>query len=347
MRIFVIAKRLMKQISGDKRSIGLMFIAPIFIIYLLYIILTSATTIPKIASVDSPASFIKVIETNAQIEQVNTEKEAIERIKDHSVDAYIKFSNNELKVVLEGTNPNISKLVLNVIQKAVSMQRLPSQLSATNPIVKPDISYYYGKEDMSSFDSLAPLLMGFLIFFFVFIIAGISFLRERISGTLERTLATPLRRGEIVLGYFLGFGIFVMIQTILIQVFMYYVLHIYTAGSFWLVLIINLLLATMALSLGTFLSAYARSEFQLFQFIPAIISPQILFSGIFDLSSAPKWVIVLSKIFPLTYGAEALRNVMIRGLGFLDVYKEMIVLAGYIAAFLILNTLALKKYRKI
>ena len=104
---------------------------------------------------------------------------------------------------------------------------------------------------MGAFDSMAPILMGFFIFFFVFLIAGIAFLRERISGTLDRILATPLKRWEIVLGYFLGFGMFVALQTIILQVFSIYVLNVPMAGSFWAVLVINLVLAGGSLALGT------------------------------------------------------------------------------------------------
>jgi ABC-2 type transport system permease protein len=118
-------------------------------------------------------------------------------------------------------------------------------------------------------------------------------------------------------------------------------------GSFWAVLVINLVLASGSLALGTLLSAFARNEFQLFQFIPIVIVPQIMFSGIFDLRNARTWAKILSKIFPMTYGAEALRDVMLRGKTLIDVKYDLLVLIGYALLFLILNTLALKKYRKI
>jgi ABC-2 type transport system permease protein len=188
--------------------------------------------------------------------------------------------------------------------------------------------------------------MGYFIFFFIFIVAGISFLRERISGTLERILATPLKRSEIVLGYFLGFGLFVAAQTVLLQVFIIYVLDVPMEGSFLSILFLNLLLATVALSLGLFLSAYAGNEFQLFQFIPLVIVPQALFSGIFDLSESPRWVELLSKIFPLTYAAGPLGDIMLRGASMKDVLQEILILLGFALVFLYLNTLALKKYRK-
>lgn len=200
---------------------------------------------------------------------------------------------------------------------------------------------------MTMFDSVAPMLMGFFVFFFVFLLAGVSFLRERISGTLDRILATPLKRKEIVYGYFLGFGVFVAIQTLIIQLFMVYGLKINIMGSFWTVLLINLLLASGSLALGTLLSTFAKNEFQLFQFIPIVIVPQVLFSGIFDLRKAPDIIIILSKVFPMTYGAEALKDVVIRGKGFLGIKLDLFILLLYAVAFLWLNILALKKYRKI
>ncbi len=212
-----------------------------------------------------------------------------------------------------------------------------------------DISYSYlnGSDDMSAFDATAAYMMGFFVFFFVFIIAGVSFLRERVSGTLDRVLATPIRRYQIVLGYFLGFGVFVFIQTVLIQIFMVYVLGVAIKGSFMLVLLTNLLLAVGSLALGTLLSAFARNEMQMFQFIPVVIVPQVLFCGMFSLREAPAWVQALSRIFPLSYGAHALNDIMMRGLGFSDIALDLAMLAFFTILFLALNTQVLKKYRRL
>jgi ABC-2 type transport system permease protein len=189
--------------------------------------------------------------------------------------------------------------------------------------------------------------MGFFIFFFVFLLAGVAFLRERTSGTLERLLATPVRRYEIVLGYFLGFGVFVFLQTCVIQIYMVHILHVSLEGNFFLVLLINLLLAAGSLALGTLLSAFARNELQLFQFIPLVIVPQILFCGLFSLRGAPTWVTVLSKVFPLTYAADALTAVAFRGSGCISILPDLLMLSGYMVLFLLLNTLVLKKDRSI
>jgi len=354
MRTLTVAKRLIHQILGDKRAIALMFVAPIFVLFLLNIILTSSTSKPNIDVVSAPSQLVSMLEKEAKVKTIDNEEKAVNNLKNKKSDAYIKFSNSTPTIIVEGSDPSIRKLVLNTINKVLSDNKSILEGAAaktTNtkqPVIqKPEISYLYGPKTMEMFDSIAPLLMGFFIFFFVFLIAGVSFLRERISGTLDRILATPLKRSEIVWGYFLGFGAFVALQTIVIQTFMVYGLKVANAGSFWVVLIINLILAAGSLSLGTLLSAFARNEFQLFQFIPVIIVPQILFSGIFDLREAPQWVNILSKIFPLTYGAEALREVMIRGKGLSEVMVPTVILAGYALLFIYLNILALKKYRKV
>lgn len=344
MRTLVVAKRVIKQIAADKRSIGLMFFAPVFVIFLLSVILTSSTSKLTIDLVSIPGPFSEAFKEYADVNEVENESEALEDLKNHKADAYILLKDNQPVITVEGSDPKVSAMIKNMIGKAMSGAMAGT--GQKTPTITPEIHYLYGSESMDSFDALAPLFMGFFIFFFVFLIAGVAFLRESISGTLERVLATPLRRYEIVLGYFLGFGVFVSLQTIVIQLFIMYGMNVVMKGSFWLVLLINLILAGQSLALGTLLSTFARNEFQLFQFIPIVIVPQILFSGIFDLSEAPKWVNILSHIFPLTYGASALRDVMIRGLGFEQVRGEIMILLGYCIVFLILNALALKKYRR-
>lgn len=209
------------------------------------------------------------------------------------------------------------------------------------------VEYVYGFAEMSLFEQIGPILIGVFIFFFVFIIAGVSFLRERTGGTLERLLASPLKRWELVLGYIIGFGIFTTLQAILISTFAMYVLGLHMAGSFLLVLLVTILLAMTALTLGTFLSAYARNELQMFQFIPLVIVPQVFFCGLFDLATMPKWLSAISHILPLSYGAQALQGIMIKGHGLQEIAPDVTVLVGFAIAFAVLNMLALKSYRRL
>ncbi len=108
-------------------------------------------------------------------------------------------------------------------------------------------------------------------------------MRERTTGTLERLMATPIKRYEVVIGYLVGYGIFAVIQTLIVVLFSINILHIILAGSILNVILINLLLALVALSLGILLSTFASSEFQMIQFIPLVIIPQIFLQGFFHL----------------------------------------------------------------
>lgn len=107
------------------------------------------------------------------------------------------------------------------------------------------------------------------------------------------------------------------------------------------------MLSLTALTLGTFLSAYANNEFQMIQFIPLVIVPQIFFSGLFPIESMNKWLQMLGELFPLTYGADAMRQVMIRNQGFTEIALDLTVLLLFSILFAIGNVFALKKHRKI
>ncbi len=110
---------------------------------------------------------------------------------------------------------------------------------------------------------------------------------------------------------------------------------------------INLLLALVALSLGILLSSFAASEFQMVQFIPIVIIPQVFFSGIFPLEGMADWLQVISKIMPLYYAADALKGVMYKGLAFSEILNNLYILAAFAVVFITLNLFALKKYRKL
>lgn len=168
-----------------------------------------------------------------------------------------------------------------------------------------DNSYLYGDKNSNYFDKMFPILMGFFVFLFVFLISGISLLRGRTTGTLERVYAIPIRRSEIVSGYLLGYGIFAIIQTLIIVFFSIYLLNINLAGSLVYVLLVNILLAITALVMGIFISTFANSEFQMVQFIPIVAIPQVFFSDIFPLENMPSWLSNIGYLFPLRYAGDA------------------------------------------
>lgn len=210
-----------------------------------------------------------------------------------------------------------------------------------------DTTYVYGDEDTEYFDVLSPLLVGFFVFFFVFLISGIGLLKERTSGTLERLMSSPIRRVEIVIAYLIGFGFFAIIQTVIVVLYSINVLDIVIVGSIWNVMLINLLLALVALSLGILLSTFAATEFQMIQFIPVVIVPQVFFSGIFSLNQMADWLHNIAYIMPIYYGADALKSVMYKGFTLDDVILDIIVLIIFALIFIVLNVIALRRYRRL
>ncbi|KMO53972.1 ABC transporter permease, partial [Lacticaseibacillus rhamnosus] len=197
------------------------------------------------------------------------------------------------------------------------------------------------------FDTLLPILIGFIVFFFVFFISGIALLRERTTGTLYRLLATPIRRGEIISGYLLGYGIFAVIQTVLIVGYALVVFKIQILGSIPAIFLINLLLASTALALGLLISTFANSEFQMLQFIPIIVIPQIFFTGLIPVNQMLGWLQPIAHLMPLYYGANALTGIITKGQSLAVLYPDVIALVGFFLLFLDLNLLTMRKYRQV
>ncbi|MBN9653943.1 ABC transporter permease [Halobacillus sp. GSS1] len=336
MNTFHVMKRILLQFRRDKRSVALMVVAPLLVLSLMWMVLDHDDSKLELGAVDVPETMLEKLSSDTlDIETLSSSK-AEEKLEEGTLDAVLYFENKEISLLLEGSNPNTA----GAIQKELQSLREDQQ----NMV---DVEYYHGSEDLGLFDYVGPVLIGFFVFFFVFIVGGVSFLRERTQGTLERLLATPIRRSEIVFGYLAGFGLFTIVQSLIIASFSIYILGVFMEGNFLYVLIVTILLALAALSLGTLVSAFAKNEFQMIQFIPLIIVPQVFFSGLFPTEGLGTWVQMIGDIMPLTYGAEAMRGIMLRDASFADIQWEVYILLGFTALFTTLNIFALKKHRRL
>jgi len=198
--------------------------------------------------------------------------------------------------------------------------------------------------DRSMLDYIAPAILAMLILFFGFLITGISVLRERSQGTMERLMASPISRFDVVAGYLLGFLLFALMQTMIIFFYMVYVLDVSFRGDLWQILVFQVLIGIGAVCLGIFFSVFARNEFQMMQFIPLIIVPQMFLCGLlWPVSQMPEYLQWISKFLPLTYGVDGIRALMLQGKDLLDIGKEIGVLAAYAAALLVLASFTLRK----
>jgi len=338
MRIRAMVVRIFQQMRHDRRTLALMLMAPLLVLTLLYFILEETNSEWRVAIISAPENYVNALADYNIITFYMDERDARIALERGEVDATIQIINGKSFIDVDGSDASRAQMVLN------SLEMAKMNTGLNRPDLKSEVYFIYGYEDMSTFDNFGTILIGFMVFFFVFLIAGISFLQERTTGTLEKLLSTPIRRWEIVTGYVLGFGSITVIQSALISLYVVYVLGVMMVGSLFLVLVVTFCAAIVALTLGILLSTAANNEFQMIQFIPVVIVPQVFFSGLFQLS--PLWEAV-GKAMPLHYVAHALKEVMIKGNGLPEIYMDLLIMFSISLLFMFMNTLLLKRYRKI
>jgi ABC-2 type transport system permease protein len=318
----------------------------------MYFIFNGNTVNPKLGVVGVQENVITALE-NTDIDLISYDTANRDTVVQDNLDGLLQMNDQSYKLILQNNDPTSTKGLQMKVNQVVSTQIQVSQMSKTEVNSKApqaqmvNTEYVYGSSETSIFDVFSPILIGFFIFFFVFLISGIGLLRERTTGTLERLMSTPIKRSEIVIGYLIGYGIFAVVQTLVIIFFSIKILDIALIGSIWYVMLINFLSAMVALSLGILLSTFASSEFQMIQFIPIVIIPQVFFSGIFPMDGMATWLQALSKIMPMYYAADALKGVMYKGYGFNEIRLNLGILTLFALVFIGLNIVALKKYRKL
>ena len=193
-------------------------------------------------------------------------------------------------------------------------------------------------------NSTLPAILAMLVLFFGFLLSGIAFLRERSQGTRERLMASPVSTADILAGYLLGFLIFAILQTLILFFYSVYVLDVTFTGSLWQIILFQVLIGIMSVCLGIFISAFARNEFQMVQFIPLIIVPQVFVCGLlFPVSQMPDYLQWIAKFLPLTYAVDGIRALMLNGKSLLDIGKEIGVLAAYAVVLMALAGISMRR----
>ncbi|MCI2862885.1 ABC transporter permease [Staphylococcus hominis] len=361
MKLLAMIQRVIIELLKDKRTLALMFLAPLLVLTLMYFIFNSDEDTTLTIGVDHSVS-TQITEgiksDDVKFKDFPSNQHIKSKIEHHHLDAFIYQNNQTIHVTYTNEDPSKSASIKQLLHQSIQkdkmndikkvMVSLPQ--SAKNKDAK-DIqlenTYLYGDEHSNYFDKMFPILMSFFVFLFVFLISGIALLRERTTGTLERVLATPIKRSDIVFGYLIGYGVFAIIQPLIIVFFSIYLLNINLAGSLTYVILINILLAIAALVMGIFISTFANSEFQMVQFIPIVAIPQVFFSGIFPLENMSPWLSNIGYLFPLRYAGHALTNIMIKGQGWSNIWFDVLILFVFIIIFTTMNMIGLKRYRKV
>jgi ABC-2 type transport system permease protein len=239
-------------------------------------------------------------------------------------------------------NSNALTIAGRLMRQLVRDRRTLGLILIVPLVVMSLIGLSFPEEDI--LDYIAPAMLATLALFFSFLLTGISFLRERSQGTMERLMASPVSRLDIVIGYLFGFFIFALTQTLIVVLFTIYVFDINFLGDLWQILVFQIVVITGSVTLGIFTSTFARNEFQMVQFIPLILFPQVFLCGvIWPVEQMPDYLQWLSKMLPLTYAVDGLREIMLSGANLIDVGFELGMLVGFMVSVSILAALTLRR----
>lgn len=372
-RTLQLAWRVILQLLADRRSLALILVVPIILLSVVHILFgiepqnitvgfanedAGVGTVSLGAALGSQLQSIDFFDT-----ELLSADEGRHRIDEGELDALLilppDFTANtiqsgavQLDIIYEGSNPNISEQLSMQFDQAIAqalngiLASMGSPTDTTNtsapraqaPTVTLNASYLNGGSQFDNIDYLAPALIGMFVFMFVLILTGISFLRERIAGTLERLKATPIRSIEVVTGYMLGFLAFGLVQGIITLLFTVYVIDVNYTGNLWTVFVVEVLLVITSVNFGIFMSTFAQNEFQVLQFIPLVTVSQIFLGGIFwEVADMPSWLQPIALLMPLTHATEALRGVMIENADLVEVMPSLAALAAIASAVLLLS----------
>lgn len=336
-----IAMRVIRQMRGDRRTLGLILFAPLLMFSLIFFLLNDSSYVPTIAVDQSamPAQVVSALEDqDAHLIDLST--------LTYDTENQLLLDDKTIDMIVTRSGLTIDTYILEpTVKSAQAMKALQAAISSLSQQMMTVQAHVLYNDGASTFQSLGFVFLSFLSFFFVFVISGMTLVRERTGGTLERLLMTPVRRWQVMTGYTLGYGVFAAIQSVLVVVFVLFVLGLPCAGNVGLIFAIMLLNAMMAVLFGAMASIMAATEMQVAQMIPVLVVPQVFFCGLIPLDTIPLGLGNIGYITPVYYSAEAIRRVMIEGAGFSGIWPQMLALVGFIALLMMINTLALKKFR--
>lgn len=237
-----------------------------------------------------------------------------------------------------------------------TMQRVLTQLSHDKrtlgllfvvPLMLLGLLAWVYSDNPRTFDFIGAPLLGIFPFIMMFIVTSITTQRERAGGTLERLLTMPIGKLDILLGYALSFGLLAIIQAGLASTAAVYLYGLDVAGPVWFLMVVALADALLGTALGLLASAFARSEFQAVQFMPAFVLPQLLLCGwLVPLAQLPTVLHWVANVLPLTYAVDAMMRVS-RETGLsVTIYKDVGIVLGFAVVAIILGAITLRRQTK-
>ena len=194
------------------------------------------------------------------------------------------------------------------------------------------------------FQEVGTPMLGLFPFITMFLVTSVTMLRERTSGTLERLMTLPLHKIDIVAGYGIAFALVAVVQATVVSLLALGLLGLDVAGPNWLVVVLAVANAVLGSTLGLFVSAFAETEFQAVQFMPAVVLPQILLCGLFVArDQMATWLRAISYALPLTYAYDALARTAADEIDDAWFAIDCVVVIGSIALAIALGAMTLRR----
>ena len=244
---------------------------------------------------------------------------------------------------------NLSKTLATagrVLRQLRHDRRTLALLFVVPPVLITILKYVFQGE-ARTFDSIAPMLLGIFPMTMMFLVTSIATLRERTSGTLDRLMTMPIAKIDFILGYALAFSLVALAQAVITAGVMLRVLDVSVMGGDFPAIIGGITAAFLGTSLGLFTSAFAATEFQAVQFLPAFIFPQLLTCGLFvareQMAKVLQW---FSDIMPLTYSVDAMKQITTHSVWTATLSKDLIIVVSFGVAALVLGSITIRRQEK-
>lgn len=375
-RVMAVSRRVFRDVANDKRSLAMLFLAPIFAMCVFGIAFSGDVEDVNVIIVNQDQGYtpplgnttylsqtiISNLDTEVlNIQNMNNVDEARQKVTDGSVSAVIIFPENftqnamiatknpssgtTAEIIIQGddTITNIKNAILKTVSDAITDTMSEE---GVNPALKITSEPIYG-QDAEFIDFFVPGILAFVVYLLTTILTLITFVGERANGTLERVLASPVTEGEVVTGYAITFGTLGILQVALLLVIAIVVFNIIVVGNVLLAFLAVAILAVTCQALGILLSSLAKRPEQAIQFFPFVVLPAFLLSGVFwPLQAIPEWLRPFSYLVPPTYAVEACRAVMLKGWGLEKIWPDLAALVLFALLFLGLAVWSLKRGKK-
>ncbi|MFX1574589.1 MAG: ABC transporter permease [Promethearchaeota archaeon] len=364
-RVFLIARRVLRQISRDRRTFGMIIIMPITIMLIFGFALGGDIKNIPILVDDKDRAYTAMIapgvnETFSFGENITTALKNDDRVhynvgnflnnkknvdngkyyaaiyipSNFSESIYNKTQGNQINVTIflyiDATKPSIKATILVAIQDAM-------QSALGNKGITIDEEFAFGGVKFSGLDTSIPSVIAFVITFLILLISLLTIKRESIGGTEERLYATPLRASERLVGYTIALTILALIMVTAILLISILLFGAIIQGDIILLVIMLSLFSLLHVLLAVFLSNFAKNELQAIQIAPLIALPSMALSGLLvPVNSFPFFVQIIARFIPLYYGNRIFEGIMLKGWNITQLWPDVLIISLMALIFLVL-----------